>query len=64
MNQNQPTAKPTRKVSAAAVAGAFVILLRWLLTFGDVELPNEVGTAIATLIFAVGAAYMTQERDG
>lgn len=57
---NQPTAQPTTKVTAAAVAGAIVTLLTWFLSLADVELPGEVAAAVTTLIMCV-AAYTVPE---
>lgn len=59
---NQPTAAPTRKVTAAMIAGAIVTLLSWLLGFGDVELPGDVAAALTTIIMVV-AAYTVPEGD-
>ena len=59
---NQPTAAPTRKVTAGALAAALTTILVWVLSeFAGVELPPEVAAAV-TSILTLGAAYIVPER--
>lgn len=59
---NQPTSEPTPKVQAAGIGGAITSIVIWGLTyFGKIDVPAEVGAALATL-FAFAAAYMTKDR--
>ena len=59
---NQPTPTPTPKVQAAGVGGAVTSILIWgLKAFFNVELPAEVGAALATIVAFV-SAYLTRDR--
>lgn len=49
--------KPVRKVSAAGIAGALSILIVFVLGQFNVEVTNEVASAI-TAVLAFGAGYM------
>ena len=53
-----PSAKPVRKVSAAAAAGASVTLAMWLLKQFGVELPPDVSSALVTVGGFI-AGYLT-----
>lgn len=59
---NQPTSKPTRKVTAAALSGAAATLVIWgfQTVFPDRSIPPGAESAIATLIMAA-AAYLTPD---
>lgn len=59
---NQPSAEPTPKTTAAGIGGAITSILLWALTyFGKIDVPAEVGAALATLIAFI-SAYMTRDR--
>lgn len=62
MSENQPTARPTRKVGAGALGGAIALLLVVLLeqVFG-LELGSEVVVALTTVISFV-LSYFVPER--
>lgn len=45
------------KISAAAAAGAFTVLLVWALGLVGIDVPTDVASAI-TLIVAVAAGYV------
>lgn len=59
---NQPSASPTPKIAAAGIGGTVTtILLYGLKVFLKVDVPAEVGAALATVIaFAVG--YFTRDK--
>lgn len=58
---NQPTSVPSRKVSAAGVAGALTLVLVYLVNqFTGVEITAEVSAALTTLI-AFAGGYFTKE---
>lgn len=52
--------KPTRKVSAGAIASAASIVLVWALTQIGADVPPEVASAITTLM-SVAAAWAIRE---
>lgn len=54
---NQSSRKPTSKVAAGGVAGAFSILLVWALEQGGLQVPAEVASALTTVV-SFGAAYL------
>jgi hypothetical protein len=58
---DQPTLKPTNKVSAATAAGAASILLVFVLGELGVDLTSEAAAAVATLL-AFAGGYFTRER--
>lgn len=59
---NQATAEPTPKVQAAGIGGAITSILLWAVTyFAKVDVPAEVGAALATVIAFI-SAYMTRDR--
>lgn len=62
ISYSQPTAEPTPKVQAAGIGGAITSVLLWAVTyFAKVDVPAEVGAALATIVAFV-AAYMTRDR--
>lgn len=54
------SAKPTPKVAAASLGGAASIVVVFVLTSLGVDVPGEVGSALATL-FAAAAGYLTPD---
>lgn len=52
---------PNRKVVAGALAGALATIIVWAASLGGVEVPPEVGAALATILGFV-AAYIVPER--
>lgn len=48
---------PEKKVTAAALAGAIVTILVWILHMAGVDIPAEVAAAITTILAAV-AGYL------
>lgn len=59
---NQPTALPTRKVTAVAAAGAVVTLLVAVVEAAGIQLDSQVIAALTTLaVFAAG--YLRRERS-
>jgi hypothetical protein len=60
---NQPNLTPTRKVTAAGIAGAATIALIWALSLVGVDVPAEAATAISALL-AFGAGYLIPEPPG
>lgn len=60
---NQPSAKPTRKVGSASLAGALAVILAFVLSrYAGVELsPDATGAVTALLMGAV--AYLVPESD-
>lgn len=62
VSYNQPSSEPTPKVQAAGLGGSIASILLWIIgSFTAVEVPAEVGAALATIIAFV-AAYMTKDR--
>lgn len=58
---NQPTATPTRKVTAAGLAGAVTTVAVWAIgAFTGVTVPADVAVA-ATTILTVGTAYVVKD---
>lgn len=61
MPEDQPSATPTRKVTAAGLAGAVTTVAVWALgAFTGVVVPAEVAVA-ATTILTVGTAYIVKD---
>lgn len=59
---NQPTAAPTRKVTATAVAGATFTVAVWVAKeFYGIEVPGEVQGTVHTALAAV-IGYMVKDR--
>lgn len=59
---NQPTAKPSRKVSLSGVGGAFAIVIVWAVhAFTEVEVEPEVAAAFGVLA-SIAVAYFVRER--
>lgn len=59
---NQPTASPTAKVAAGGVGGSLtVVLLYAIKVLFELDVPAEVGAALATVISFL-SAYMTRDR--
>jgi len=58
---DQPTATPTRKVTAQAVSGVASVLLIYVLGLVGVDLPADVAAAIVVVLSFV-ASYMTKEK--
>lgn len=52
---------PTSKTTAAGATGAAAIVIVWLLAQFGVEMPGEVGAAVAVLL-TVAAAWIKAER--
>jgi hypothetical protein len=48
---------PEKKVTAAAIAGALVTIIVWILRLSDIDVPAEVAAAATTLLSAV-AGYL------
>lgn len=62
ISYNQPSAEPTPKTTAAGIGGAVTSILLWGLTyFGKIDVPAEIGAALATII-AFASAYMTRDK--
>lgn len=58
---DQPTAAPTRKVSAVGIGGAISIIFIYLVgAVFNVELPSEVASAL-TLIISFLSGYLVKE---
>ncbi len=49
--------KPDKKVSSGALAGAVTVVLVWVLRAFDIEVPGEIGAALATII-GFGTSYL------
>ena len=45
---------PTPKVAAAGVSGAVALIIVWIVGMFGVEVPAEVGAALATILAFVG----------
>lgn len=61
ISRNQPTAKPTRKVTAAFVGGVLSLVASWVATRFGVDLSEEV-VAAATTVVASGLGYLVPEK--
>lgn len=59
---DQVSSAPTNKVSAAGIGGSVSVVLLWAVKqFFEIEIPQEVAAAIATVIsFASG--YLVREK--
>lgn len=53
---------PTRKVAAGTTAGAASAVIVWALSLAGVDMPAEVGAAIATLL-AAAAGYLVPDAS-
>lgn len=54
--------KPTPKVTAAAVVGAIVVILSWLVSvIFHVDLPVELGTLL-NLVLMTAAGYIKRDK--
>jgi len=58
----QPTAQPTRKMSAVGIAGALATVVTWAAGQAGLDMPPEVAAAIA-LVLAWAVGYFTLERS-
>jgi hypothetical protein len=60
---DQPSAVPTRKITAAGLGGAVTIILVWIVhTLANVDVPPEVASSFTTLVaFALG--YWVPDTD-
>lgn len=56
----EPSAAPYPKVAAAGAAGALATILVFVLTAAGVDVPAEVGAALATVL-AFAASYLKSE---
>lgn len=62
MLTDQPTAQPSRKITATALAGAIAAVVAWVLEITtSIAMPAPVVAALTT-IFAVAVGYFTRER--
>ncbi len=57
----QPSIAPTTKVAAGGVAGAFTVLVVWILGLLHVTLPPEVASAVTVLIPFI-SSYLVKQR--
>ncbi len=63
---NQPTAKPTRKVTGGGVAGLTAVVVLWAAGLVGLDMPEDVAVAIGALIGVIAAtlgAYLVRERQ-
>lgn len=64
--KSQPTARPTRKVAAGALAAPpLAVIIGWGAGLAGVDLPHEVTLAFAALVGSLGSqivSYMTRDR--
>ena len=58
---NQPSIAPSTKVAGGGLAGAFIVLVVWILGLLQVAVPPEVASAL-TVIFSFAASYLVRER--
>ena len=58
---NQPSAHPTRKVTAVGVSGAVATALIWALREAGIDLDPEITAALAAMIMGI-AGYFARER--
>lgn len=58
---NQPTAAPTRKVTAGALAGAVTILAVFVFGQFGVDIPAEVSSSV-TVLLTFAASYVVRDR--
>lgn len=54
---------PLTKVTAGGVSGALVLIIVWLLSYGDIEVPANVAGALV-LLFNVVVAYLVPLLPG
>lgn len=60
---DQPTSKPTAKVSAAGVGGSIsVVLIYMVKTVFNVEIPSEVAASIATVVSFLSGYFVRSEK--
>lgn len=57
----QPTAAPTRKVTAAGLGGALTVIIVFVINSLGTEVPGEVASAITTVVTFL-AGYFIKER--
>ena len=58
----EPSSKPRPKIIAAAAIGTPVaVLIAWLLSLWDIDMPAEVGAALGALVAAV-VGYLKREE--
>lgn len=57
----ETTKKPTPKVAAAGVGGSLAVIVVWVAGVAGIDVPPEVGAAIA-LLLSFAAGYMKRER--
>ena len=57
----QPSRAPTRKVGAAAIAGAVVTLVAAALAQAGIQLSGDVAAALTTLV-GLGVGWLVRER--
>lgn len=59
---NQASPSPTAKVAAGGIGGSITVVLLYLIkVLFEVDVPAEVGAALATVIAFI-SAYMTRDR--
>lgn len=62
VSYDQTSSVPVPKVAAAGVAGSITAILIWAAKqFFGIEIPGEIGGALATVISFI-AAYFTQDK--
>lgn len=59
---NQPSLKPTTKVSAGAIGGAITVLLVSTLASFDIHLPSDVSAALVVIVSFV-VSYFVKEKS-
>ncbi len=55
----QPTAQPTAKMTAVGVSGAATLVIIYLLSLANVEIPAEVASAL-TILISFGSGYIKE----
>lgn len=58
---SQPSKRPTNKLTAAGAAGSASVVIVWLAGLVGVDMPAEVGAAVATLL-SFAAGYLVKDR--
>jgi hypothetical protein len=58
---NQPSLAPSAKVASGGLAGAFIVLVVWILGAFHVTVPPEVASAL-TVLFSSATSYLVRER--
>ena len=60
----QATAKPTRKVGAAGIAGAIAAIIVWIVgEFAGIDVPTGVEAALATVVAFVAGYFVEDEPN-